>query len=84
MPQSPAIPDFLDVAAIRAKTRYAPGDSPAWCLTQEDFASAIGIPAGTLRQWEQRRRQPSGAARVLLALIDRDPTIVTTVLSRAA
>jgi DNA-binding transcriptional regulator YiaG len=54
----------LNVAAIRAKALLDPGGP---CLTQENFARAIGVPVGTLRQWEQGRRQPTGAARVLLA-----------------
>jgi DNA-binding transcriptional regulator YiaG len=50
------IPTRLDVASIRARTRY----------TQANFARAIGVSAGTLRQWQQHR-EPTGAARVLLA-----------------
>src|SRR4051794_21113974 len=67
----------LNVAAIRAKALLGPGGP---CLTQENFARAIGVPVGTLRQWEQGRRQPTGAARVLLALIDRNPSIVRETL----
>ena len=82
LPKAPPIPADLDVAAIRAKTRYASyGDAS---YTQEDFALAVGVPVGTVRQWEQRRRKPTGAARVLLALIDRNPAIVSTVLHEAA
>ena len=54
------------VAAIRAKLR----------LSQPAFASAFGISTGTLRNWEQGRRQPSGAARVLLRVADRHPEAV--------
>jgi putative transcriptional regulator len=70
------IPDGLDVAAIRLKTRatsYHP-------YTQANFARLIGVPAGTLRQWEQGRRKPTGAARVLLALVDRQPDIISRTL----
>jgi hypothetical protein len=56
----------------RAKTRY----SVYSCYTQENFARALGISLGTLRQWEQKRRRPTGAARVLLALLDRDPAVL--------
>jgi putative transcriptional regulator len=44
----------------------------------------IGIPAGTLRQWEQRRRKPTGAARVLLAMVDREPDIIARTLAAPA
>lgn len=45
-------------------------------LSQVRFAQSIGVPVGTLRQWETGRRSPTGPARVLLALIERDPCIV--------
>ena len=68
----------LDVAAIRARTRYDRGSQP---FTQANFARSIGVPAGTVRQWEQGSRQPTGAARVLLALIAQNPNIVSETLS---
>ena len=81
MPNQPAIQAVeagaLNVAAIRAKALLDPGGP---CLTQENLAGAIGVPVGTFRQWEQGRRQPTGAARVLLALIDRNPSIVRETL----
>jgi putative transcriptional regulator len=70
------IPRSFDVAAIRAKTRY----SRFRCYTQEDFARSIGVSVGTVRQWEQGRRQPTGAARVLLALLDREPALLERIL----
>lgn len=63
-----------DVAAIRRKTG----------LNQTAFARQIGVPVATLRNWEQGRRCPDGPARVLLALLDRDPGIVARTLSKAA
>jgi putative transcriptional regulator len=42
-------------------------------LTQEEFATRFGLPLGTIRDWEQRRRQPDGAARVLLHVIKHEP-----------
>ena len=44
--------------------------------SQAAFAQAIGVPVKTLRNWEQRRREPSGPARVLLMLLKRDPWLV--------
>ena len=54
------------VAAIRAKLR----------LSQEAFSTAFGISTATLRNWEQGRRQPTGAARVLLRVAARHPKAV--------
>lgn len=59
-----------DVAGIRARTG----------LSQAEFARSIGVKKGTLLNWEQRRRTPEGPARVLLALIDKDPEIVQRTL----
>ena len=53
-------------------------------LTQVAFARQIGVPVATLRNWEQGRRYPVGPARVLLALLAKDPQIVTRTLARAA
>ena len=63
---------YPDVVAIRSKTG----------MSQPAFARSIGIPLGTLKNWEQRRRRPDGPARVLLALIDKRPTIVQEELAR--
>jgi putative transcriptional regulator len=45
-------------------------------LTQEEFASVMGISTGTLRNWEQGRRTPQGAARVLLWVTSDHPEVV--------
>jgi putative transcriptional regulator len=63
----------LDVRAIRLGTRGGMG------ATQETFARLIGVPVKTLRNWEQRRREPTGPARVLLSMIERDPWLVSDV-----
>lgn len=63
-----------DVAAIRKDTG----------LSQVAFARQIGVPVATLRNWEQGRRRPDGPARILLAMIARDPAIVVKTLGKAA
>ena len=45
-------------------------------LTQERFAELLGISVATLRNWEQGRRNPEGAARVLLCVAARHPKAV--------
>lgn len=65
-----AIPE-ADVQSIRARTG----------LSQAEFARSIGVKKATLINWEQHRRSPEGPARVLLALIDRDPKIVQRTLA---
>jgi putative transcriptional regulator len=46
-----------------------------YSLTQEKFARLLGVSVGTLRNWEQGRRQPEGAARVLLQVAARHPEV---------
>jgi putative transcriptional regulator len=46
-------------------------------LTQEEFAARFEIPLGTLRDWEQRRREPDTAALAYLKVIAADPDFVS-------
>ncbi|HEX3626407.1 MAG TPA: helix-turn-helix domain-containing protein [Verrucomicrobiae bacterium] len=45
-------------------------------LSQNKFAELLGISVKTLHNWEQGRRQPTGAARVLLRVALRHPEVV--------
>ncbi len=45
-------------------------------LTQQKFAELLGISPATLRNWEQGRRKPGGAARVLLCVAAKYPRAV--------
>ena len=45
-------------------------------LSQHDFAALIGISDGTLKGWEQGRREPNRAARVLLTIATYEPEAV--------
>ena len=51
------------VAEIRQKTG----------LSQSKFASLLGVSVRTLQDWEQGRRIPSGAARTLLLIANKNP-----------
>ncbi len=53
-------------------------------LTQEVFAATYRIPVGTLRDWEQCRKNPDAPARAYLMVIDRNPEAVAEWLRRAA
>ena len=55
-----------DVAALRRFTG----------LTQQAFASALGISVHTLRNWEQGRRSPDGPALALLRVAARHPRVL--------
>jgi len=45
-------------------------------LSQSKFAELLGISVKTLHNWEQGRRKPTGAARVLLRVASRHPEVV--------
>jgi putative transcriptional regulator len=49
-------------------------------LSQTESARAFGISAGTLRDWEQHRREPDQAARAYLEVIARNPKAVIEAL----
>jgi putative transcriptional regulator len=67
------LPSDIDVQAIRKKLK----------LSQSAFAARFGISPGTLRDWEQRRKQPDGPARVLLMVIKEEPEAVQRALAAA-
>ena len=42
-------------------------------LSQARFAELLGVSVRTLQEWEQGRRAPSGAARTLLLIAQKNP-----------
>lgn len=50
-------------------------------LSQSQFAAALQISPRTLQQWEQGRRQPSGAADTLLKIVARHPEVLREVMA---
>ena len=58
--------DAAKVKEIRAVTK----------LSQSKFAAILDVDVGTLRNWEQGRRQPTGPAKALLKAIRNDPVHV--------
>ena len=59
-----------DIAETRAKVG----------LSQTQFARLMGVSVRTLQDWEQGRRRPSGAARTLLMVADRNPQAILDVM----
>lgn len=66
-----AVPDAIDVAALRARLG----------LSQAAFARAFGLDLAALQAWEQHRRRPDRTARILLAVIAREPEAVMRALA---
>lgn len=57
------------VASIRERTG----------LSQARFAELLGVSVRTLQEWEQGRRAPSGAARTLLLIAQKNPSALADV-----
>lgn len=66
-----SIPKHVDVKAIRNKLH----------LTRKEFADRYGFSIRTLEKWEQGTREPDGAARAYLVVIDRNHKAVESALS---
>lgn len=49
-------------------------------LSQSEFAALMGISVKTLQNWEQKRRAPEGAARVLLQVAAKHPEVIWDVV----
>jgi len=51
-------------------------------LSQSQFAVLLGVSVRTLQGWEQGRKQPSGAARTLLAIATANPKALISVAGK--
>jgi putative transcriptional regulator len=65
------VPEEVDVAKLRRRLG----------LSQAGFAQAFGLDVTALHAWEQGRRRPDRAARVLLAVIAKEPEAVLRALA---
>ncbi len=52
-------------------------------LSQEEFSATFQIAIGTLRDWEQNRVEPDGAAKAYLKVIAHAPETVQKALQGA-
>ena len=68
------VPEHVDVKAIRQRMN----------LSQVEFATRYGFSIDSVQNWEQGRRFPDGAARVLLKVIECRPDAVEEALSQSA
>ncbi|MEC9067811.1 MAG: transcriptional regulator [Pseudomonadota bacterium] len=68
-----AVHEPLDIKAIRARAE----------MSQAKFARTYRLPLGTLKDWEQGRRQPDAPARALLTIIERNPGAAAEALAEA-
>lgn len=66
------VPETIDVAGLRDRLG----------LSQARFAAAFGLNVDAVQAWEQHRRRPDRTARILLAVIAREPDAVRRALAR--
>ena len=50
--------------------------------TQGEFSKDFKLPLGTVRDWEQHRREPETGSKVYLSMIDADPDGVKRILAK--
>ncbi len=59
-----------EIMTVAASTRINTG------LTQRQFSKLLGVSVRTLQEWEQGRRQPTGAAKTLFKIAERQPELL--------
>ena len=67
------VPAKINVRAMRQKLG----------MTQEEFAIRYGLTLARVRDWEQGRSAPDGAARAYLRVIEKEPEAVNRALAVA-
>ena len=71
-----------DIKAGRVGRRYTVGSYPIVRareksgLSQAKFAALLGVSVRTLQDWEQGRREPTGAAKTLLRVAVSHPEVL--------
>ncbi len=65
------VPERIDVRAIRQKRN----------MSQAAFAARYGLALDALQDWEQGRRAPNRYARILLAVIEKEPRAIERALA---
>lgn len=65
---------LIDAAKFALRVRKRVG------LTQSEFSKRIDVSVETIRNWEQGKRSPTGAAKALLKVLDRSPELALTAL----
>ncbi len=62
-----------DAAAKQDAARYVRRVRRRLGFSQSEFAERIHVSLDTLRNWEQGKRCPTGAAKALLKVLDKAP-----------
>lgn len=71
-----------DAAAARDAARFARRVRRRLGLSQAQFSQQVGVSLDTIRNWEQGKRSPTGAAKALLTILDRVPEAAMAALHK--
>lgn len=66
---------MIDAAKFTRSVRHKLG------FSQTQLAQHIGVSIDTIRNWEQGKRSPVGAAKALYRVLDREPEAALSALS---
>jgi len=69
-----------DVAAMQDAAKFARRVRRRLGFSQAEFATRIDVSLETIRNWEQGKRSPTGAAKALLKILDKAPEAALAVL----
>ncbi len=69
-----------DAAAMQDAARFVRRVRKRLGLTQSEFSRRIDVPLDTIRNWEQGKRCPTGAAKALLKVLDKAPEVALAAL----
>ena len=70
-----------DMEAVQDAAKYAKRVRERIGLSQQEFSNRIDVSLETIRNWEQGKRSPTGAAKALLKILDRAPEVALLALS---
>ena len=62
-----------DVIAMQDSAKFARRVRQRLGLTQQELSQRIDVSLETIRNWEQGKRSPTGAAKALLRVLDQAP-----------
>lgn len=62
-----------DIESLQDSAKFARRVRKRLGLTQEEFSLRIEVSLNTIRNWEQGKRSPTGAAKALLRVLDKSP-----------
>lgn len=69
-----------DAEALQDAANFARQVREQLGLSQADFANSINVSLDTIRNWEQGKRCPTGAAKALLKVIHKAPKVALAAL----